>query len=291
MSGQNVKYVVISPVRDEEEFIEGTIRSVLHQTFRPTEWIIVDDGSTDHTAGIVDGFAREYVWIRALHRTNRGFRKSGGGVVEAFNEGLEALGCNDWDFIVKLDGDLLFAPDYFERCFEHFYEDPRLGIGGGTIFHILDGKEVVEEVPQFHVRGATKIYKRECWKAIGGLWIAPGWDTIDEVKANMLGWTSRSFSDLRVHHQRLTGTAESRWKDLVKNGRARYVSGYHPLFMATSCILRLLHKPYFIGSVALLHGYISGYLKDIPRVDDPLLIKYLRDQQVRRLLGKETIWR
>jgi glycosyltransferase involved in cell wall biosynthesis len=287
----SMKYVIVSPVRDEAKFIERTIRSVAEQSVRPTEWIIVNDGSTDQTADIIDRYSHEYHWIRAIHRTNRGFRKSGGGVIEAFNEGLKVVKSNDWDFIIKLDGDLIFAPDYFEKCFEHFLEDPKLGIGGGTIFHIFDGREIVEEVPQFHVRGATKIYKRECWSAIDGLWVAPGWDTIDEVKANMLGWTSRSFPDLRVYHQRLTGTAESRWKDFVKNGRARYVSGYHPLFLASSCIRRLFQRPYLIASAGLFYGYLSGYLKRIPQVDDPLLIKYLRKQQVHRLLGKQTIWR
>jgi poly-beta-1,6-N-acetyl-D-glucosamine synthase len=285
------KYVIISPVRDEEEFLERTIESVLQQTIRPAEWIVVNDGSTDRTGEIIDRFASEYSWIRAVHKKNRGFRKPGGGVVEAFNEGLAALKTKDWDFIVKLDGDVICAPDYFENCFEEFSLDPRLGIGGGIIFHNLEGKETIEQVPQFHVRGATKIYKRECWEGIGGLWVAPGWDTIDEVKANMLGWTSRSFLNVRIHHQRQTGTAESRWKDLVKSGRARYVSGYHPLFMGSSCILRLFKKPYVLGSVGLLYGYVSGYVKNIPQVDDPLLIKYMRDQQVRRLLGKETIWK
>jgi biofilm PGA synthesis N-glycosyltransferase PgaC len=291
MTRDRCKYVIISAVRDEEKFIEGTVSSIVGQTIRPSQWIIVDDGSTDGTGDIINGYARQYPWIRACHRPNRGFRKPGGGVVEAFNEGYKALECDDWEFIVKLDGDLILAPDYFERCFDRFDQDQRLGIGGGSIYHVIDGKETIERNPQFHVRGATKIYRRECWEGIGGLWVAPGWDTIDEVKANMLGWTSRSFPDIRLHHQRLTGTAESKWKDLVKSGRARYISGYHPLFMASSCALRLFRKPYLWGSAGLLYGYVSGYLKRIPQVNDPLLIKYVRAQQVRRLLGMRSIWR
>lgn len=285
------RYVIISPVRDEEKFIEGTIRCVAAQSIRPSEWIIVDDGSTDRTGDIIDRYASEYPWICAVHRANRGFRKSGAGVIEAFNDGLNRLRCNDWDFIVKLDGDLVFAADYFENCFEHFRRDPRLGIGGGAIFHVLKGIEKIEEVPHFHVRGATKIYKRECWEAIRGLWVAPGWDTIDEVKANMFGWNSRSFTDVRVHHQRLTGTAESLWKDLIKGGRSRYFAGYHPLFMIAGCLRRVIRKPYLMGSAGLLYGYLSAYWKRLPHVDDPALIGYLREQQLRRLFGKETIWR
>jgi biofilm PGA synthesis N-glycosyltransferase PgaC len=288
---QKTQYVIISPVRDEEKFIAGTVRSVAEQTVRPAEWVIVNDGSSDRTGEILDSVAAEHSWIRVVHRANRGFRKSGGGVVEAFNDGYKALAVKDWDFIVKLDGDLTFAPDYFEKCFDQFQQDPRLGIGGGTIYNMFDGKGEIEEVPKFHVRGATKIYKRECWEAIGGLWVAPGWDTIDEVKANMLGWTSRSFDEIPLNQQRPTGTAESRWKDLVKCGRARYVSGYHPLFMAGSCFVRLLRAPFIVGSAGLLYGYVTGYLKHLPQVDDPGFIRYLRDQQLRRLMGRETIWR
>jgi len=288
---KNIRYVIISPVRDEEHFVTGTVQSVLQQTIRPAEWILVNDGSSDRTGEILDGYAREHAWIKVVHRPNRGFRKSGGGVVEAFYDGFKTLQSTDWDFIVKLDGDLTFPPDYFERCFDCFRKDARLGVGGGTIYHVLDGQERIEQVPQFHVRGATKIYKRKCWEDIGGLQVVTGWDTIDEVKANMLGWTTRSFPDIKLCQQRPTGTAESRWKDLVKCGRARYVSGYHPLFMATSCILRLFQKPYLIGSAGLLYGYVSGYWQHFPQVNDPGVIKYLREQQMRRLLGRETIWR
>ena len=176
------RYVIITPARDEEQHIEATIESVIGQTLRPAEWVIVDDGSTDRTSEILDQYAAQFPWIRLVHRPNRGFRKSGGGVVEAFYEGYDSLQCDAWDFIVKLDGDLSFSPDYFQRCFEHFREQPRLGIGGGDIYHDLDGELRLEANPKFHIRGATKIYRRPCWEDIGGLWPGPGWDTIDEVK-------------------------------------------------------------------------------------------------------------
>ena len=190
---QDIKYVVITPVRDEENYMEEMVRCVSSQTIPPAEWVIVDDGSTDRTGDIVDHYAALLPWIRVVHRVNRGFRKSGGGVMEAFYDGYHAIQCNDWDFIVKLDGDLTLPGNYFERCFEHFETDPELGIGGGDIYHDFGGVQKLEANPKFHVRGATKIYRRACWEAIGGLWRAPGWDTIDEVKANMLGWKTYSF--------------------------------------------------------------------------------------------------
>jgi poly-beta-1,6-N-acetyl-D-glucosamine synthase len=291
MTSTNTGYVVITPVRDEEAYIQSTIESMIHQTVLPREWIIVDDGSKDNTGKIINDYSRRYPWIRAIHRKDRGFRKSGGGVVDAFNDGYRSLNCSDWNFIVKLDGDLSFDPNYFEKCFDEFERNPKLGVGGGVICYIVNGAKEFEECPTFHVRGATKIYRKNCWVAIGGFWPVPGWDTMDEVKASMLGWTTNSFPDLHLLHHRSTGTAEGIWAGLVKNGRANYICGYHPLFMLSKCILRLVRKPYIIGAVALMYGYLTGYLKRVPRVDDPEAIGYLRRQQLSRLRGGETIWR
>jgi glycosyltransferase involved in cell wall biosynthesis len=284
-------YVVVTPVRDEEQYLPKTIECVVSQTVRPAEWILVDDGSTDRTGQIIDASAREHTWIIPLHLQNRGFRQSGGGVARAFSRGYDALRTKDWDFIVKLDGDLSFAPDYFERCFQHFHKSPRLGIAGGTIHHVIHGDLVVERTPRFHVRGATKVYRRACWDDIGGLIQAPGWDTVDEVKANMHGWETRSLADLEVRHHRYTGKADGVWGGYAKNGLGSYISGYHPVYMFVKCLTHLWRKPYVIGSVALFHGFMSGYVKRVPQLDDRELIRYLRKQQLRRLLLRPTVWR
>lgn len=285
------KYIIITPARDEEEYIHKTILAVVGQTNRPAEWIIVDDGSRDRTGAIIDGYAAVHSWIKPLHRSNRGFRQAGGGVIDAFNEGYQQIESLDWDFIVKLDADLSFAPDYFERCFAEFEKDESLGIGGGCIYHEQDGALKLEPNPKFHVRGATKIYKRECWEKLGGLLRAPGWDTVDEVKANMLGWTTRSFPHLQVSHYRFTGAADGAWKDSVKNGRANYIAGYHPLFMLLKCIRRVAAKPYLTGAMGLMWGFLSGYCGRATRIQDPELIHYTRTQQMRRVLFLESIWK
>jgi glycosyltransferase involved in cell wall biosynthesis len=285
------RYVIVTPVRDEEKHLEATIASVSAQTIRPVEWVIVDDGSTDRTGEIIDRCAVQSPWIRGVHRPNRGFRKSGGGVVEAFNAGYDSLQCDTWDFIVKLDGDLSFSTDYFQRCFDHFNEQPRLGIGGGDIYHDLGGELRLEANPKFHIRGATKIYRRSCWEDIGGLWPGPGWDTIDEVKANMLGWKTTTFEELHLVHHRFTGFAEGLLRDRVKHGLACYISGYHPIFVLASCAYRLIQKPYIFGSFAVFWGFLKGYFTRTPRVTDNRLIHYLRMQQLRRLCGLETIWK
>jgi biofilm PGA synthesis N-glycosyltransferase PgaC len=291
MKTQSIKYVVITPVRDEEVHIQSTIQSMINQRVLPEEWVIVDDGSKDGTGRIIDDYASRYPWIKAVHRPDRGFRKAGGGVVDAFNDGYRALTCSDWDFMTKFDGDLAFEPDYFEKCFDEFYRDEKLGVGGGVICYVVEGKKRFEEAPAFHVRGATKIYRKACWVGIGGFLAAPGWDTMDEVKANSLGWTTRSFPQLHLIHHRDTGSADGLWPTLVKYGRANYICGYHPLFMLTKCIVRFFRKPYVIGSIGLMYGFVSGYLTNVPQVDDRAAIAYLRRQQMSRLFGGETIWR
>jgi poly-beta-1,6-N-acetyl-D-glucosamine synthase len=287
------KYVIITPVRDEVEYIEKTISSVVSQTVLPYEWIIVDDGSTDGTSALLANRTDQYSWIKVIHRGNRGFRAAGGGVIDAFNDGYDTVKNKNWDFIVKLDGDLAFEADYFEKCFERFAAETRLGLAGGTVLVFKDGEFRVDAAgdPPFHVRGATKIYRRQCWDMISPLVKAPGWDTIDEVKANMLGWTTRTFRDLNLVQLKATGGADSKWSNWFKNGRANYITGYHPLFMVAKCVKRLIHKPLLLGATALWAGFSSGYLRNIGRVEDREAIRYLRKEQIRCLTFRNSIYR
>jgi biofilm PGA synthesis N-glycosyltransferase PgaC len=291
MNPLTIKYVVITPVRDEEAYLQLTIDSMVRQTVLPQEWIIVDDGSKDGTGRIIEEAVRLHPWIRGVRREDRGFRQWGAGIIEAFYAGFHALTSADWEFMAKLDGDLSFEPDYFAQMFAKFGQAPRLGVGGGFLYHIENQKKTLEQSPTFHVRGGAKIYRHACWDAIGGLWVGPGSDTLDEVKANMLGWTSQSFLELQIQHHRWTGAAYGRWGGIAKNGKTDYVAGYHPLFLVAKCVARLWQRPYVWGSFALLYGYISAYFQQIPRVDDPQLIRYLQRQQMAKLCRQETIWK
>jgi glycosyltransferase involved in cell wall biosynthesis len=262
------------------------------QNHRPLRWIIVNDGSNDQTGAIIDEAAQTHDWIIPVHRPDRGFRQQGGGVVETFYAGYDHIGDLEWDFLVKFDADLSFEPDYFERCLAIFAAEPKLGIGGGMICQEIDGQLHCESPkdPAFHVRGATKIYRRECWQQLGRLLQAPGWDTLDELKANMLGWTTRTFKEVPLKHHRYTGTVDGTWKNYVKFGLGSYISGYHPVFMAAKCAKRTLQRPHFAGPVGLWWGFCKGYLKRVPQVDDPALIRYIRQQQMNKLLGKPSLW-
>jgi glycosyltransferase involved in cell wall biosynthesis len=285
------RYIVVTPVRDEETYLPRVIQSMASQTVPPAEWILVNDGSKDRTGEIIAAAAAQYPWIRAVQRQDRGYRKWGAGIIEAFYAGFEESQCPDWEFMCKLDGDLSFELDYFESAIARFRALPELGIGGGMLYHYASGRKVIETHPMFHVRGGVKIYRRACWDCIGGLWVGPGSDTVDEVKANMLGWKTTSFPELQLEHHRPTGASWGRWGGLVKDGKIDYVYGSHPLFLAAKAIARLSRRPYVMGSIALVYGYLRAWMSKTPRVDDSRVIAYLRQQQLARLAGRPSIWK
>jgi glycosyltransferase involved in cell wall biosynthesis len=289
---KSVDYVIVTPVRNEDQYLPLTIESMLAQSIRPRWWIIVNDGSTDQTGRIAEQAAQTNPWIRVVNRPDRGYRKAGGGVVDSFYEGYRLIAQESCDYVVKLDGDLSFDPDYFARCFACFDEDQQLGVAGGTICAEIGGilKPENQSDPAFHVRGATKIYRWACWQKIGGLIHAPGWDTLDEVKANMLGWKTRTLAGINIHHHRPTGAAYGAWNDRVKSGLANYIAGYHPLFMVLKSIKRMVEKPYLVGGCGLLFGFLKGYVSRTPQVDDRDLIQYFRNQQINRIFGRSSLW-
>lgn len=284
-------YVVITPVRNEAEFLRQTVDSFVSQTLKPQKWVIVNDGSTDDTRLIMDAASKEHSWIVCVHRVDRGKREAGGGVMAAFYDGYELVANERWQYIVKFDGDLRFPSTYFEDCLRKFEANPKLGIGGGTC--CLEGKgQLAPEYADapYHVRGPTKMYRRECWSAIGGLIKAVGWDSVDEIKANMLGWQTRTFPEIRLVHLRPTGGAYGIWTDTIKRGLANYITGYHPVFMACKCAKRCFHKPYGVEALALWIGFLKGYVKRIPRVDDREMIRFLRRQQWHALSFRPSLW-
>ncbi len=116
-------YVLITPARNEEDFIGETIRSVISQTVLPKRWVIVSDGSTDRTAAIVQSHAARLEWIQFLRRT-RAEGRDFAAKVHAFNAGHEMLKGQDYGIIGCLDADLSFGTDYFEYLLDQFARIP-----------------------------------------------------------------------------------------------------------------------------------------------------------------------
>jgi glycosyltransferase involved in cell wall biosynthesis len=272
-------------VRNEQEYIEGTIRSVLSQTIRPSTWIIVNDGSTDETKDIIGRYLSQNRWVRLINLPDRGYRKTGTGVIEAFNKGYETIEAQDFDFIAKLDGDLTFEKDYFEKLFEKFGRHPKLGLAGGWVYDAVDDKLKPHKYPPDHVRGAVKTYRRECFEEIGGLIPTLGWDGIDEMSAQMKGWETQSFRELKVLLHKPMGSTGGVLKGRLRGAYGACELGYNSLFMTARCLRKMLmDEPFITGGLVMLMGFYFYKLRGVKPLDNPELIKYIRKKQKRRMI-------
>jgi biofilm PGA synthesis N-glycosyltransferase PgaC len=279
-----VKYVIITPAHNEESFIRFTLDSVVAQTVKPDQWIIVDDGSTDDTAQIIQEYVEHYVWIKQVTLPVAGSRELGARVVRVFYEGYKLIEA-DYDFIVKLDGDLSFAPDYFERLLEKFAEDSRLGIAGGVLYIPVGNQWQLEKVPVDHVRGATKVYRKACFDEIGGLPLVNGWDGIDEWRAQMKGWITHSYNELIVHHLRPTGASYGKWGGYSKEGEDAFFLGYPWLVILARSLYRgLSESPLLVRGTGIFWGYLKSWLACKPQLDDAEVMAYIRRKEMRRIV-------
>jgi N-acetylglucosaminyldiphosphoundecaprenol N-acetyl-beta-D-mannosaminyltransferase len=261
-----------------------TIEAVLRQKHRPVEWVIVDDGSTDNTANIAEEAALTYPWIKVVRRKNRGFREPGRGVVEAFYDGLNQLTYKTPDFICKMDGDLEFDADYFETLIRKFIDNPQLGMASGaTYLRHPSGKLIPEKVANGFVVGPIKLYRRSCLEDIGGLEPHLGWDSIDVYRARMRGWETTNFPGLKVIHLRQMGTARGIVWGKIRTGMGDYYIGSHPLFVAARCLYRMTERPFVVNGLSIGLGFLRSFLRREPRIEDPKLITFLRNDQVLRL--------
>jgi glycosyltransferase involved in cell wall biosynthesis len=277
------RYVVITPARDEEVTIEGTIRSMLAQTIAPRRWLIVDDGSTDGTREIVRSWLARCAWLELVERSDRGFRALGGGVVEAFEAGLALVRNEAFDFVVKLDADLSFQPDYFESLLRRFDADPALGMASGKTFLLRDGRKTLEWCHDEHVRGPAKMYSRECFEAIGGLRPVRGWDMIDETTAQMRGFATRSFLELElIHHRPIDARQPSVLRSRFEMGRLYHHLGYHWLYHLVRCLRSALQDyPRVVGGVLLWGGYLRAAIGREAKCDADY-VAYVRKRQLER---------
>ena len=262
-------YVVVTPARDEERTIAHTIESMLRQTVRPLRWVIVNDGSSDGTRAVVESYLPANPWIELVDRRDRGHRALGGGVVEAFAEGFAHVADLPWDYVVKFDADQSFDARYFECLLERFEADPKLGMASGKTFLVENGRKSIEWCHDDHVRGSAKMYRRACFEAIGGLEARRGWDMIDETRAQMLGWTTRSFIEQELIHYRPMDARQSNvLKSRFEMGQLYWFLGYHWLYHAVRCARSAVQDfPVVVGGCALFAGYLWAALRRRPRYD------------------------
>ncbi len=285
------RYVVISPCRNEAPFMRQTLDSMLAQSIRPAKWVIVDDGSTDATPAILAEYAAQYQWISVVTRGDRGKRSVGPGVIEAFYAGYETVRFEDYDYLCKLDLDLRLPPRYFETLMQRMEADPRIATCSGKAYVERGGTLVNEGQGDENSIGASKFYRMRCFREIGGFVREVMWDGIDGHRCRMKGWIAQSWDDpeLRFVHLRPMGSSQqSIYVGRMRHGAGQYFMGTGLLFMAASAVNRMRERPYVLGGLAMLWGWIGSALRRKPRYGDPEFVRFLRRYQRRALLvGKK----
>jgi len=280
-----VKYVLITPARNEEAFIEKTLASMVAQTLLPERWVIVDDGSTDRTGAIVQAYVERYPWIELVQRPQRQDRNFA-GKAHAFNAGLEQVRSFQFEVIGNLDADISFERDYFEFLLSKFAEFPRLGVAGTAMREA--SYDAVED-SFYHdsdVFGACQLFRRACFEQIGG-YTPIKWGGIDWVAvrtARLKGWQTRSFCDkLFYHHRPMGATDTNTLKARFDYGRKDYFLGNHPLWQVFRVTFQMVKRPYVVGGLLLLSGYFYSFASRIQRPVAPELLRFHRREQLERL--------
>ena len=261
-----------------------TLDSVAAQTVPPASWVVVDDGSTDETPKILEEYQKKLPYLRVVPRPNRGARKVGPGVIEAFYAGMDSVNLDDFDYVCKLDLDLDLPPRYFETLMERMEADPRLGTSSGKPFfnHPTSGELVPEVCGDENSVGMTKFYRVSCFKEIGGFVREVMWDGIDCHRCRLLGWIAESVDqpELRFLHLRPMGSSQKGiWTGRVRSGFGQYFMGTSPSYLLASAVFRLPQHPVLYGSVAMVYGYFSSALKGVDRYGDLEFRRFLRRYQ------------
>ena len=280
-----MKYCIVIPTYNEENFVTLTLQSLVEQTVLPKKIVVVNDNSTDKTGEIVSAFAKEYSFISVVNKTSDAIHLPGSKVIQAFQKGLETVDEN-YDFIVKADADLIFPSNYFETVISHFKSDEQIGMVGGFAYIEKNGDWILENLTdKDHIRGAFKAYRKECFQQIGGLKPAMGWDTVDELLCKYYNWKVVTDEKLKVKHLKPTGANYNKTARF-KQGEAFYSLGYG-LFITAIASLKLAMRK---GKPLLFIDYINGFWK-AKSAKKPLLVtaeqaKYIRNYRWKKMKKK-----
>jgi glycosyltransferase involved in cell wall biosynthesis len=282
-AGPSRRYLLVTPCRDEAKYARRTLDSVTRQTTPPALWIIVDDGSTDETPAILAEYAGKFPYIKVIRREDRGFRKLGGGVIDAFYHGYDTINPADFDYVCKLDLDLDLPAIYFQTLMERMEADPRIGTcSGKPYFRNQSGQAVKEACGDENSVGMVKFYRTICFQQIGGFVRELMWDGIDCHRCRMRGWISVSWDDpaINFEHLRAMGTSHKNWwTGRVRHGVGQYFMGTGLTYMLASAALRMTQPPILIGGTAILWGYFKSMIQRRPRYGDDGFRQFLRDYQ------------
>ncbi|GGF47967.1 glycosyltransferase family 2 protein [Echinicola rosea] len=278
-------YCVIIPAHNEAQYVSLLLDSLTQQSLLPRQVVIVNDNSTDHTATIIDRYANDFPWITAVHSQTEASRLPGSKVVAAFEKGLEAVN-HPFDFIVKLDADLILPKNYFQEIATIFQQQPKAGIVGGFAYEKVGAKWTLNHpMGKDHVRGAFKAYRKDCFDQMNGLRCTIGWDTIDELLARYHGFAVITVPELKVKHLRPTGSAYSK-KAKYLQGQAMYKMRYGLgiAFLSMAKVTWKQQKPRYLWDSMI--GYIASFFDKTERAVTKEEGKFIRSYRWKNIFQK-----
>lgn len=281
------RYALITAARNEEAYIGATIQSVTRQSILPVRWVIVDDDSTDRTYDIISEYAEKNAFILPVH-LEKSEEWSFKSKAYAVNFGHRRLKDLEYDFLGILDADITFDDRYYENILSKFSQNPRLGLAGGMIAEMNDGKYVAQSYYLNSVAGAIQLFRRECFEQVGGYIPSKrgGIDAIAEMMTRMHGWHVQSFPEITVNHLRLTGLTKSNiFKSRFIYGQRDYALGNHPLFMFLKCIHRFQERPYVIAGLLRMIGYGWSWIRREARPIPDRVVAFIQREQIKRMLS------
>lgn len=281
-----MRYALVTAARNEETVIRQTLEAVAAQTLLPAKWVIVDDGSTDGTPGIVEEYAQRFSFMELVRRPARADR-SFAGKAHAVHAALEHLSGLDFEVLGNLDADVSFEPDYMAFVVAKFAEDPELGVAG-TPFTQVGGYDSTKDSFEgdHYVAGPCQLFRYRCFKDIGGYVPNPagGVDWIAVMTARMKGWKVRAFPEKRFHHHRSMGTAErGELSALFSYGEKDYYLGGSPVWQVFRVVYRMAKRPFVLGGIALGLGYAWAAVRRVKRPVSADLMRFHRRDQMRKL--------
>jgi glycosyltransferase involved in cell wall biosynthesis len=280
-----LRLALITPARNEQAHIGKTLESVIAQTIRPVKWLIVSDGSTDRTDAIVDGYARRHTWIELIRLPEHRDR-SFAAKVTAFNTAYQRLNGMDYDVIGNLDADISFEDHYLEYLLTQFERIPELGVAGTPFIEPGYSSYADSYEGEQHVAGGCQLFRRACFEDIGGYKAVRGGgiDWIAVTTARMRGWRTQSFKGMHFVHYRTLGTGgRGRLGAFLDYGYKDYYLGGHPLWQLFRVFYRMTRKPYIIGGVLLMTGYLKGFFRGVRRPVSKELMQFHRSEQKKKL--------
>jgi len=283
-------YVLITSAFNEAENISRCIESVLKQSILPSEWIIIDNGSTDNTTEIIKKYATTAQFIKLFYKEKEDYNVSGYHAIINFYFGLSKIEEKFYNFIGNLDADIILdRTDYYEYQIDKMNSENNLGITTGVTYYFeLDGSKKLVWHNSWHTTGALKFYRRECFESLGEMAPDFGWDGADEMKAMAKGWKTVTFFELEVNHL-------GKLRDLKrqKNSQFHFNRGFsiyrrgYPYWYIVIKIFQTFKEYSYSAALYLLKGYWNGISMKENKILSTEEIKFLRKFHFERIFSKK----